>query len=208
MSVVAASGISPRSIAHSDALFELASVIVATAMRLMHAAAKACEDSATGVPTSAAVRAHKLLLQAAGMLEFVAASVAPLLSAEPPSGADLHVDVLRAVSSIALADAQQLTMLRAMAKGNAPGLIAALAVDTAALYQQACSQVGQCFCACCLPWPVKCAIGICADLTTVLLAAGGVWRRRCRQQQALSLWAVQACALLLGLAEAIATHVL
>jgi hypothetical protein len=49
--------------------------------------------------------------------------------------------VLRALSSLALADAQQLTVLRAVAKGNAPSLVAALAADTAVLYSQACSQV-------------------------------------------------------------------
>ncbi len=50
--------------------------------------------------------------------------------------------MVRAVSSVALADAQQLTVLRAVAKGNQPALIAALGADTAQLYGQACSQVG------------------------------------------------------------------
>lgn len=49
--------------------------------------------------------------------------------------------MLHALSSAALADAQQLTVLRAVAKGNQPSLIAALAADTAQLYGQAYSQV-------------------------------------------------------------------
>lgn len=38
---------------------------------------------------------------------------------------------------MALADAQSITVLRAIQKGNAPSLVAALACDTAAMYQTA-----------------------------------------------------------------------
>ena len=133
-------GAPPRTSNAADALFELASVLVATAVRLMHAAAAACADSATGVLTPASTRAYQLLRQAAGMLDFVAQSVAPALPAGL-GGADTDLHVLRALSTLALADAQQLTVLRAVAKGNAPSLIASLAADSAALYSQACSQV-------------------------------------------------------------------
>ena len=43
------------------------------------------------------------------------------------------------IKHIALADAQSITTLRAMAKNNAPGLIASLALDTANLYNAAAS---------------------------------------------------------------------
>lgn len=46
------------------------------------------------------------------------------------------------LATLALADAQQLTLLRAVAKGNQPQLIAAISADTAALFSQAGSQVG------------------------------------------------------------------
>lgn len=52
------------------------------------------------------------------------------------------MQVLRALASTALADAQQLTLLRAVVKGNQPALIAAIAADTAQLYSLAGSQVG------------------------------------------------------------------
>lgn len=44
---------------------------------------------------------------------------------------------------ICLADAQAITTLRAMAKNNAPSLVASLAVDTAALYRSAATAAGQ-----------------------------------------------------------------
>jgi hypothetical protein len=132
-------GAPPRKAASSDALFELASALVAVATRLMHAAALACLDSPSGVATPASTRGYKLLREAAGMLEFAAREVLPAL----PAGlsADCDLQVVRALATAALADAQQLTVLRAVAKGNQPALIASLAADTAALYSQACSQV-------------------------------------------------------------------
>ena len=44
---------------------------------------------------------------------------------------------------IALADAQSITVLRAIQKGNAPNLIAALSCDTAAMYQAAAQALKQ-----------------------------------------------------------------
>lgn len=54
-----APGAQPPVTAQSDAVFELASTLVAYAVRLMHAAAKACEDTASGVAGPAATRAYK-----------------------------------------------------------------------------------------------------------------------------------------------------
>ncbi|KAL4452240.1 hypothetical protein ABPG75_007902 [Micractinium tetrahymenae] len=132
-------GSQPRSSGAADAAYELASVLLAAALRLAHAAAEASKDSASGVPTPAATRSYRLLREAAGLVELVAGQLAPAL----PAGlsADLDPQVVRALCSVALADAQQLTMLRAVAKGNQPSLIAALGVDTAAMYGQACSQL-------------------------------------------------------------------
>ena len=132
-------GAPPRKAASSAALFELASVLVAVATRLMHGAALACLDSSSGVATPASTHGYKLLQEAAGMLEFAAREVLPALPVGLPADCDLQV--VRALASTALADAQQLTVLRAVAKGNQPALIALLAADTAALYSQACSQV-------------------------------------------------------------------
>ena len=45
------------------------------------------------------------------------------------------MQVLQGYMQLTLADAQSITVLRAIQKGNAPNLVAALACDTAAMYQ-------------------------------------------------------------------------
>ncbi len=47
------------------------------------------------------------------------------------------MQVLQGHMQLALADAQSITVLRAVQKGNAPSLVAALALDTANMYQAA-----------------------------------------------------------------------
>lgn len=47
------------------------------------------------------------------------------------------MQVLQGYTQVTLADAQSITVLRAIQKGNAPSLVAALACDTAAMYQAA-----------------------------------------------------------------------
>lgn len=47
------------------------------------------------------------------------------------------MQVLQGYMQVTLADAQSITVLRAIQKGNAPSLVAALACDTAAMYQAA-----------------------------------------------------------------------
>ena len=47
------------------------------------------------------------------------------------------MQVLQGYMQVTLADAQSITVLRAIQKGNAPSLVAALASDTAAMYQTA-----------------------------------------------------------------------
>ena len=47
------------------------------------------------------------------------------------------MQVLQGQMQLALADAQSITVLRAIQKGNAPSLVASLAHDTANMYQAA-----------------------------------------------------------------------
>jgi len=63
-------------------------VLVATAVRLMHAASQAAQDSASGVATPNSTRAYNLLRQAAGMLEYAVREVLPSL----PAGAAADLD--------------------------------------------------------------------------------------------------------------------
>lgn len=53
------------------------------------------------------------------------------------------LQVLRSHTSLALADAQSITFLRAIQKGNAPSLVAGLAHDTMQLYQTAAQSFSQ-----------------------------------------------------------------
>ena len=59
--------------------------------------------------------------------------------ADPRFAADdkAWMQVLQGHMQVALADAQSITVLRAIQKGNAPSLVAALACDTVAMYQAA-----------------------------------------------------------------------
>lgn len=80
-------------------------------------------------------QAYRRLREAAGMLEFVATALAPQLPTPLPS-LDLTPGGLLALQCTALADAQAVSVLRAIAKGNQAGLIASLAAETAILYGQ------------------------------------------------------------------------
>ena len=53
------------------------------------------------------------------------------------------LQVLKGHTNLALAEAQSITVLRAIQKGNAPGLIAGLASDTMQLYQSAAQHLRQ-----------------------------------------------------------------
>ena len=74
--------------------------------------------------------------------------LARLLSASPPP-AGLAIllasapaaQVVACLTSLLLADAQSLTVLRAVAKGNQPSLVASISLDTAALYRQGWQQL-------------------------------------------------------------------
>lgn len=81
-------GSQPRASGAADAAYELASVLLAAALRLAHAAAEASKDSASGVPTPASTRSYKLLREAAGLLELVAGQLAPAL----PAGLSADLD--------------------------------------------------------------------------------------------------------------------
>lgn len=90
--LAAAPGSPPRTARSTDAAFEQASVLVAAALRLAHAAAAACADSPSGVPTPATTRAYRLLREAAGMLD-AAGRLAPALPGGLSADLDAQVGV-------------------------------------------------------------------------------------------------------------------
>lgn len=114
----------------SDVLFEVASVLIATATWLATTCATLCKSDAK---PHESVQAYGLLRQAAGLFSAAETTVLPLLGAS--ASADCHLGVVAGMTLHCLAEAQGITVLRAVKKGNQPGLIAGLAADTAQLYR-------------------------------------------------------------------------
>jgi hypothetical protein len=115
----------------ADAWFEAASVRLACAGWRARAAGRAAAGA--GADADALLVAHKLLRAAAGD---AAAAVAVCETKLDAAAAVLDTSpaAARCVAALALADAQAITASRALAKGNAPSLIAALAADAADQY--------------------------------------------------------------------------
>jgi len=128
-----------RSSACADAAYELASALVAGGVWCMRRAGALCETSTAGVAPEPAAQAFKLLKRGAGLFQFVAARASSLLA--PGASADCCPELLQAAAACCLADAQTITVLRAVRKGNAPALIAALARDGADQYQAAAASL-------------------------------------------------------------------
>ena len=123
-----------------DAIYELASALVAGAIWYIRRAGNLCESTPTGITSETSGQAYKLLRQAAGIFDFVIDKCLPLCvrsNIDAAAAPDATVEVLRAASACAVADAQSFTVLRAISKGNQPSLIASLARDTRDQYQEA-----------------------------------------------------------------------
>lgn len=103
-------GSQPRTSGAADAAYELASALLAAALRLAHAAAEASRDSPSGVPTPASTRSYKLLREAAGLLELVGGQLAPAL----PAGLSADLDTQVGADGCAVGGR---AMPRAMAAG-------------------------------------------------------------------------------------------
>lgn len=120
-----------------DALYELASVLISAAVALIrHVNTKYLESTPRGVTSKSSGEAYKLLREAAGLLEYAATSVAPRIESPLPE-VDTSDYVLKAAVNCTLADAQSISVLRAIKKGNQSALIASLARDTCDLYASA-----------------------------------------------------------------------
>lgn len=121
-----------------DAAFELLSVLIAGGVWSMRRAEQLCDSNPHGVPTSISGKAYKLLLQAAGLFDFASRAVLPLCaqSVTPKEAPDCSLEALQAIGTCALADAQSITVLRAIQKGILPSLVASLARDTRDQYKQ------------------------------------------------------------------------
>lgn len=120
----------------SDTVYELASILIAVAVWQQRRAVYLCQGGKAGSSSDAAIKAYNLLRCAGGIYQFVQTKCVPLL-ANICLSVDCSPQVVQGYTQLALADAQSITVLRAIQKGNAPSLIAALAHDTANMYQAA-----------------------------------------------------------------------
>lgn len=122
-------------IVDSDVLFEVCSMVFNVALWLSkHAAKVAAQDE---ISQSDALEVHSSLRQAAGIFQFLRDQAVPNLLRQPKVGQDLHNDILDAYLEQSKAEAQEITVARAIEQKHQPSLIAGLARLTASIYEKA-----------------------------------------------------------------------
>ncbi|CAK0784762.1 hypothetical protein CVIRNUC_007966 [Coccomyxa viridis] len=131
----------PTSVAARDAVYELGCVLEAMALWKMARAAQLCAGSRQGTPSESVSQAYRLLRAAAGMFDFVRDHCASFLI-NAVDTKDCNVQTAQAFSLACIAEAQALTVLRAVQKGNAPSLVASLATDASAAFKSAAGTAG------------------------------------------------------------------
>lgn len=124
----------------ADMVFEMASILYEYSVWLMkHAAWIAAQDN---VDMESAKKVHSSLRRAAGVLEFIQTQLVPQLAGKPEAGSDLDPKVITAYIATCQAEAQEVTIARAIELKHSSSLISALANQTAQLFQQAAAALG------------------------------------------------------------------
>jgi hypothetical protein len=112
----------------TDAWFEVISVVMNMAIwHTKHAAHKASSDSIT---VEEAKEVHRSLKLAAGMFLHIKEQLLPKLPATPEKGTDFDVRVVDAYAGQSQAEAQEVTLGRALELGHKPTVVSALAAET------------------------------------------------------------------------------
>jgi hypothetical protein len=112
----------------TDAWFEVISVVMNMAIwHTKHAALKAASDSIT---VEEAKEVHRSLKLAAGMFLHIKDQLLPKLPATPEKGTDFDVRVVEAYAGQSQAEAQEVTLGRALELGHKPTVVSALAAET------------------------------------------------------------------------------
>ncbi|XP_023236415.1 BRO1 domain-containing protein BROX-like isoform X1 [Centruroides sculpturatus] len=121
--------------AQQDAIFELVSICQNYGIWLMkHAAMIAGKDD---INMDEAKEVHKCLRKAAGIFSTVQEKYIGQLLQKPDPGSDLDNKVVQAYINQCTAEAQEVTIARAIELKHAPGLISALANETSRMYKAA-----------------------------------------------------------------------
>lgn len=124
---------------YMDSLFELISVCQEFALWLTKHAAMICGKEDPSLDD--AKRAHTCLRKAAGIFRFVDAEYVHRLLEKPPQGSDLDARVASAFVLQCTAEAQEITIARAIELKHTPSLISALAYETSQTFLSGASAI-------------------------------------------------------------------
>ncbi|KAG7198220.1 hypothetical protein KM043_005627 [Ampulex compressa] len=120
---------------YADSVYEAANISINIGLWFMkHAAMIAAKDDIT---MNEAKDVHGMLRRAAGIFTFVQTEFLPQLANPPPLGSDLDPRVINAYINQCTAEAQEVTVARAVELKHNPSLISALANETSKLFLDA-----------------------------------------------------------------------
>jgi len=127
------SGVKPES--QSDAAYEAANLLMNVSFWMMkHAAAVAAKDD---LQMEEAKEVHTALRKASGLIAFVKDTLTPQLLERPGEGTDLDSRVISAYLNQCTAEAQEVTIARAVELKHSASLISSLAYETSKMYTTA-----------------------------------------------------------------------
>lgn len=127
------SGVKPES--QSDAAYEAANLLMNVAFWMMkHAAAVAAKED---LQMEEAKEVHTALRKAAGLIDFVKDTLSPQLIEKPGEGTDLDTRVISAYLNQCTAEAQEVTIARAIDLKHSASLVSSLAYETSKMYTTA-----------------------------------------------------------------------
>nr|XP_032800672.1 BRO1 domain-containing protein BROX isoform X2 [Petromyzon marinus] len=117
-----------------DALYEICCVVHNHANWLSRSPARISNAELT---MEDAKQIHCSLKLSSGYYKLIQEELVPRLVTSPERGSDLHPDTLLASRLQVRAEAQEVTVARALELGHAPGLLTGLCKDTAAIFKMA-----------------------------------------------------------------------
>lgn len=125
----------PGTVSFTDSIYEAANISINLGLWFMkHAAMIASKNDIT---MNEAKEVHSMLRRAAGIFTFVQTEFLPQLSNPPPLGSDLDPRVINAYVNQCTAEAQEVTVARAVELKHNASLISALANETSKLFLDA-----------------------------------------------------------------------
>ncbi|KAJ1521033.1 hypothetical protein ONE63_002745 [Megalurothrips usitatus] len=123
-----------------DAVFEASNILINAAIWLMKHASSLCIKDEMNMDDAKEV--HTALRRAGGLFEAVEKKFLPMLREKAKEGGDLDPRVLRAYKDQCTAEAQEVSVARAVELNHSPTLISALANETAKLFHEADTALG------------------------------------------------------------------